>query len=83
MALATDNDALLLQNLQDAGCDARTVERCMQLFREGEGAVAAQLLRRHRHSLVETLHICQNKIDCLDYLLFRLERETGQGGNET
>jgi len=33
------------------------------------------LLKRHRCGLMDSLHECQKRVDCLDFLLWRLERK--------
>lgn len=80
MAYATDRRALLLQNLEDAGCDNQTIQICMALFLKNDSAGMLRILSRHKHKLLDTVHACQKEIDCLDYLMFRLEQENHQGG---
>lgn len=35
-----------------------------------------KLLKRYRCGLMDSLHECQKKVDCLDFLLWRLERKS-------
>lgn len=74
-------------NLTDAGCDEETVrcfcaleaEACQRaLIRERQ----IRLLRKQRRMLLEQLHGCQKKIDCLDYLLYRLREEQTEKGEK-
>lgn len=75
MALATDAESILRQNLTDAGCDAETIRHCMHLAKTGELARAKPILARHRQSLLDAVHQNEKRIDCLDYLLYQLEKQ--------
>ena len=57
------------QNLKDAGCDQALIEACLfcSANKDVEGELA--LLVKYRESLLETLHTCQRKIDCLEQYL--------------
>lgn len=61
--------------MMDAGCGPQTIERICMLYRNGQVQDAAKALRRHRCSLMDSLHEIQRKIDCLDYLVRRMEKE--------
>ena len=80
MPEATDTKCILRQNLIDAGCDPKIVQRCMALFQGKETAEMKRILSRHRRTLLDTLHAEQKKIDCLDYLLYKMEKEQNPGG---
>lgn len=71
----------LIQNLQDAGCDARTIAAVCRLYAAGEMADAVAALRQHRCGLLDSLHQCQERIDCLDFLIRRMESESRRQGN--
>lgn len=64
----------LIQNLIDAGCDRETVHGFLNCLREGDMKEGLCLLGRHRSCLMNRLHACQRKIDCLDYLLYRIRK---------
>ena len=72
----------LRQNLEDAGCDEETVERCLDCARQGRTQEQLRLLSAHRRLLLDAVHRCEKQIDCLDYLVFQIEREdrAGQSG---
>lgn len=72
-----------LRNLADAGCDPDTVrsycemEQCV-CEKPGVRQQQIELLckhRKHRRELLDELHGCQDKIDCLDYLLYQLKEK--------
>ena len=82
MAEATDTYGILYQNLIDADCDNITVEKCMQLAHDGKKAEMLSLLSRHRTSLLNILHKSREKIDCLDYLIYKIKKEQEEKSNE-
>lgn len=62
----------LLRNLKDAGCDEATIQKYLQLQQEGKRQEQLRLLALYRASLLDRLHVDQNRIDCLDYLLYNM-----------
>lgn len=66
------------QNLIDAGCDKTTTEECMACFKEGNEKKLLLELARHRRSLLDELHKEQKRIDCLDYLVYSIQKEGKQ-----
>lgn len=60
----------LLRNLKDAGCDNATVETYLELERQGKQQEQLRLLSLHRATLLDRIHLNQNMIDCLDYLIY-------------
>lgn len=73
----TDARAILRENLSDAGCDPKLAERFLTLVGQGREEEGLALLREHRKRLLECCHAEQKKIDCLDYLVYRMEKEAG------
>lgn len=68
-----DTQGMLLQNLVDAGCDENTTALCMKCAEEHEQRKMLVLLSRHRQTLLQELHKFQKQIDCLDFLIYRIE----------
>ena len=71
-------DRSTIQNLADAGCDDDTVRCYCELEQRGGDCPPVRkeqirLLGKHRMALLGELHSCQEKIDCLDYLLYKLK----------
>ncbi len=66
----------MIQNLKDAGCGSQTIEKVCRLYRNGQVQDAIKTLRKHRYSLMDSLHESQGKVDCLDFLVRRMEKET-------
>lgn len=72
-------DASVLENLRDAGCDRGMIER-YRAIASGAPDCAPDLIRLlapHRRALLDALHADQERLECLDYLLFQLRNERG------
>ncbi|MDE7261661.1 MAG: hypothetical protein K2N78_06330 [Oscillospiraceae bacterium] len=75
MAEASDTQGILRQNLLDAGCGSDTVQQCMDLVKKRECSELLRLLSRHRRELLDTVHQNEKRIDCLDYLIYQIEKQ--------
>ena len=75
MASIEDRRAVLRQNLVDAGCDDHLIACCMDCFQMSNKTKAEYLLRQQRRKLLGKIHTGQKQLDCLDYLLYRMDRE--------
>lgn len=78
MAEASDARELFRQNLIDAGCGQEVVSRCMELREQQNTAQLMRVLARHRRSLLDRVHAGQKQIDCLDYLIYWMEKTQGK-----
>lgn len=76
-----DKDALR-QNLIDAGCDPALTERFLSLTEQGREKEALTLLAKHRKNLLEHCHVAEKKIDCLDYLVYHMEKQAKEQQGE-
>lgn len=47
----------------------------MALAQKQEQAELMRVLSRHRRTLLDTLHQSEKQIDCLDYLVYTLEKQ--------
>ena len=74
MAEASDTEGILRQNLIDAGCDSGMVRQCMELARGRRTEEMKRILTRHRRALLDTVHTEQKKIDCLDCLFCKMDK---------
>ena len=63
----------ILQNLKDAGCDEATIGCYIGCCGCGQDQV--KVLKKHRRCLLDKIHEGQKQIDCLDYLLYQMEKE--------
>lgn len=64
----------LNQNLIDSGCTKEVLDEFFLLFEQKRKKEALRLLAKHKAELLDNLHDSQNKIDCLDYLIFNLNQ---------
>lgn len=67
-----------VQNLTDAGCDGKTTQQCLCFFQTRKFTEVLQALAAHRAELLEAIHGNQEKIDCLDYLIYQIKKEMGK-----
>lgn len=74
MPEAHDVSECIRQNLLDAGCDKQTVDSCMDDFTAGAPGKMLRRLAKHRRALLDALHREQKHIDCLDYLVYTIEK---------
>ena len=60
-----------ISNLKDAGCGDSFIDKYCQCEKKPD---ALCLLQRHRDNLLADLHRVQEKIDCLDYLIYHIRK---------
>ncbi|MBC3537821.1 hypothetical protein [Megasphaera hominis] len=72
MAEATDFLAMLKENLQDMGCSDAEVAVCLELAKRKNRTALRRQLLAHQRSLRKALHDQQAKLDCLDFLLYKI-----------
>jgi len=80
MPEVSDTEGILRQNLIDAGCDQKIIQRCMDLVQGKKTAEMKRILARHKQTLLDTVHAEQKKIDCLDYLIYKIDKDQRRGG---
>ena len=62
-------DDSIIDGLRDAGCS----EELIELYGSATSdCTRICLLKRHRRELLDDIHSGQKKLECLDYLLYRL-----------
>lgn len=71
-----DEKKALIQNLTDAGCNTALTEHFVSLVDQGQEKEALMLLAGHRKKLLDHCHAAEKKIDCLDYLVYQMEKKT-------
>ena len=76
MAEATDTFGIIRQTLIDAGCDKRLTERCMSFVKNGNAGGMLPLLTEYRSTLRHQIRSKQKQMDCLDFLIYRLQKES-------
>lgn len=75
MAKAMNAYEALSRNMADAGCGAETTRLCLSLAESGQWEKLCRELKKHRVELLDALHESERRIDCLDYLLYELNRK--------
>ncbi len=73
---ASRADRSLLQNLEDAGCSRECVKEFLALRAEGKTQKMLDLLDEQRGHLLDRLHKNEKQIDCLDYLVYQIQKRS-------
>ena len=68
----------MLDNLTDAGCGKRDTEIAEKLYESGQKDELIRFFKKCRCTLVDEMHESQRKVDRMDYLIRRAEKETEQ-----
>ena len=69
------NNQEILQNLKDAACPNEFIEEFFKMKEFGSSKQLIQLLYKHKACLLDGLHESQKKVDCLDYLIFKINQD--------
>lgn len=64
----------LIQNLKDAGCDPEVIARFLDYQNKGKRKEQIKMLTKYRRELLNKVHQEQKRIDCLDYLIYQIEK---------
>ena len=70
----------LKTNLADAGCGTQAAEYILKAYADGKLDDSLRMMKRDRCRLMEELHESGRKVDCLDFLIRRTEKELKQDG---
>jgi len=65
----------IIRNLKDSGCGEDTIREFVEDLREEKISEGLKLLEAHRRVLLDELHKEQKRIDCLDYLVYKIRKE--------
>lgn len=75
-------DSELYRNLLDAGYSEPEAARCLTLAGSGQWAELLRGLSRQKAALLSLLHKSEQQIDCLDYLVYRINKTYRNGGEQ-
>lgn len=64
----------ITQNLRDAGCDEACICEFMEDLEKKREQEGLRLLKKHRGKLLDAMHREQKRIDCLDYLVYEMQK---------
>lgn len=70
----TKDDQAIVTNLLDAGCDNELIEKFMEFLKAGKKEAGLSLLSKQRSYLLDCYHADQKRIDCLDYLIYKMNQ---------
>ena len=70
-----ENMTDMIQNLKVAGCNEQQTKDICVLYEAGRMKDVIRTLRCHRCHLMDQLHESQTKVDCLDFLVYQIEKE--------
>ena len=65
----------MLNNLADMGCEKYDAENIRKLYKNGQTAELIRFLKKCRCGLMDEMHESQRKVDRMDYLIRRVEKE--------
>ncbi|MBD5137648.1 MAG: hypothetical protein HDT39_17205 [Lachnospiraceae bacterium] len=70
-----NREDVIIQNLKDAGCDNDIITTFIEDIRDDRIDEGLKLLATHRCLLLDALHREQKRIDCLDYLVYTMQKK--------
>lgn len=74
MPNASDNNAVLRENLRDAGFSKAKIEDIMAMLNDNNRQALDTLLTQHRRNLLGKVHLYTQQLDCLDYFIYILKK---------
>ena len=74
-AIGYNSEEDVIQNLKDAGCDEDTISEFVEDMRQDRMEAGRHLLDLYRSTLLDELHKAQAHIDCLDYLVWQMDKQ--------
>ena len=74
MTERTKQEQAVVTNLVDAGCGNELIEQFMDFLKTGRKEAGLSLLTEHRRYLLDCYHADQKRIDCLDYLIYKMNQ---------
>lgn len=81
MAEINDQRGLLIQNLEDAGCDKELTQKCLGLAKNENLSELLKILSAYKQQLLSVVHVKQKEVDCLDYLIYSIKKNESQMRN--
>lgn len=65
----------IVQNLKDAGCSDEFIDEFFNISKKNKSEKSViKLLYNYKKFLLKGLHDSQKKIDCLDFLIFKINQ---------
>lgn len=67
-------EEIVIRNLRDAGCNLDIIEKFLFYFKKDDRQSQLYLLQKHRNHLLDSVHQDERRIDCLDYLVYQIQK---------
>ncbi|MBQ8133784.1 MAG: hypothetical protein IJ192_05210 [Clostridia bacterium] len=74
MAYATDESAVIRENLTDAGFSPESIESVMRMLDEQNETALKRLIAEQRKKLLSNIHLYTSQLDCLDYFTYTINK---------
>ena len=65
----------LIQNLKDAGFDKTSIQLFNRFWKEKKQNEQLEILYGKRYELLDHIHLDEQKINNIDYLIFQMKKE--------
>lgn len=65
----------IVLDMKDAGCSEDTIQRFLFCYQADDIKGELKVLSNHRQALLDEVHKEQKEIDCLDYLVYQIEKK--------
>lgn len=72
-AMGYNSEDEVIQNLKDAGCGQEIIACFMKCMARNDLSGQLGLMKEHRQFLLDKVHEEEKRIDCLDYLVYRID----------
>ena len=82
MAQTEDTEGKLYQNLIDAGCSEAEADKYLTLAKRDEWNKLCTALAKQKTVLLTTLHKSEKQIDCLDFIVYEINKKYINGGKQ-
>ncbi len=77
MANAADRNAVITESLRDMGLDERSIAACLRMIGAQQYDELERCLKAYRQTLLDSMHLYSDRIDCLDYFTYTLRKKGG------
>ncbi len=64
-----------IENLIDSGCSESMIANCVVLYNNNDKKTLLHTLSLHRKDILDGIHANEKQLDCLDYLIFELNKD--------
>lgn len=65
---------LFLNALQSSNFTEAAVCTCLEYYEANQRSELIRFMQKHKSELLEQLHLCQEQLDLLDYLIYKIKK---------